>query len=213
MRTINEIVVHHSAVAQSIPMINLLKSFNNNHKIRLHDRYKQPVSRSEYPHIAYHCIISKDDWRWVRDFDLPGYHASNYRVNLESVGICVNGSFDVDTPNQYQLKELEQRILDLKKNFPTITKVSAHRDYANKVCPGDNMTQDIIDHLDKLVRGETHTIYTSNMKPFMEEPEWAQEALIWAEKNNISNLERLDDKITRREAIVLMHRAAKLMVK
>lgn len=150
MREITEIVVHHSAVPRDIPMENLLKSFNRTHKERLYKVYGQPVSTGMYPHVAYHYIVASDSYTAVRGHEFVGYHASNINANKRSIAICLNGNFDKEDPNEYQLDILDKIVRDLKKQYPSIEKVSGHRDYANKTCPGKRFKQSWIDDLNSI---------------------------------------------------------------
>jgi len=155
MREITKIVIHHSLTPRDQDIETAMASFDRNHKVRLYEEYQQPISNSEYKYIAYHyCIGGDGTVRAGRSLDVPGYHASNYAVNLESIGICLLGNFDKERPTKEQIEALKNLVKDMKREFPAIDEVSGHRDYASKSCPGDNFDQDIIDDLNKLLNGE-----------------------------------------------------------
>lgn len=152
MRTINEIVVHHSITPRDQDVKRAAASFNRTHKKRLHDgqRIPQPLGGTDWPHIAYHYIIGGDGTVLsTRNLSVLGYHASNWRVNQESIGICLTGNFDKEEPSQNQLDALEDLIKGLKEEFPAIKKISGHRHYASKTCPGKNFTDDMIADLNE----------------------------------------------------------------
>lgn len=161
MRTINEIVIHHAAATQH-DITKILPSFDRTHKERLTDppSINQPLGGGDYPNIAYHYIITPTEETRVRSLAVEGYHASNYQVNLQSIAICLSGNLDTENPTESQLRMLEARILKLKKEFPEIKKVSGHRHYSNKTCPGLNFPEAEIKRLDGLIRGEEEPKYT-----------------------------------------------------
>lgn len=173
---IDEVVVHHAAVPQLVTLGNALKSFNRTHKARLHDaipNWPQPISSGPYPHIAYNAIIDQfGNIGVARSFDDMGYHASNIKVNRKSIGVCLIGNFDSETPTEAQYEALEKYVIETKKKIPTLKKVSAHRHYARKTCPGTNFPESHIEHLDRLVKGEVAPMM--NDESILEKPpQWA----------------------------------------
>jgi len=177
MRNINEIVVHHGAVSQH-DMSKILRSFDNNHKKRLTTppNIRQPLGGGDTPHIAYHYIITPDETRSARSLAIEGYHASNYKVNLESIGICLSGNFDVEKPTDSQVSQLHDLIRKLKQEFPDIKKVTGHRNYAAKSCPGRNFTDAMI--------AECNDVLLSRNQ---ELPEWKEKAMLWGMEEGITN--------------------------
>lgn len=154
MRNITKIVVHHSFTPRDMHITRAIASFNANHKTRLFDTFKQPLSGvhgSEY--VAYHIVISgAGEAYFARLFEAVGYHAGNYQTNLESIGICLLGNFDEESPSTEQLAILNSIIRDLKKQFPTISEVTGHRHWDHsKSCPGWNFTDDMIQGLNDIV--------------------------------------------------------------
>lgn len=126
-RKINKVVIHHSAVSQS-DIQKVIRSFDQNHK-RLHT-----TKNGFWFHIAYHYIIG-EKWEIMqtRPLDEAWFHASNRKVNNESIGICLVGDFDKTTPNKVQYKRLNQLLIDLSKQY-TFT-IHYHKEYAKKTCP------------------------------------------------------------------------------
>lgn len=112
MRTIDKVVIHHTAVVQP-DLDTLLTSVNRNHAQRLH-----PESNDLGYHIAYHYIIGVDGTVvQTRGLHEVGYHASNLSINQTSIGIGLSGNFDIQEPTdaQYQacmelINTVEQQI-------------------------------------------------------------------------------------------------------
>lgn len=138
MRKIRKVVVHHSAVKQ--PNINkLITSIERRHKNVL----EQKPDRN-WSYVAYHYIIGVNgEIKQTRDEASIGYHASNRRVNQESLWIMLSGNFDVGKPSERQLKSLYKLIrrLDRRYNFT----IHFHRDFVNKSCPWKLFEMEMLD--------------------------------------------------------------------
>lgn len=136
MRKITKIVLHHSLTSQSLDFFKTLSSFENTHKERLGKKYGQPVSDTNYPNIAYHYVISTDGLSAkTRNLEDVGYHASNISVNKESIGICLQGNLDYETPTEAQYTTLRGLIKMLRGKHGDLT-LHEHKEYAKKTCPG-----------------------------------------------------------------------------
>jgi hypothetical protein len=137
MRKINEIIIHHSATKDSGTV-----SWG---AIR---RYH--VQEQKWLDIGYHFGIelvsdvvgSQYEILVGRPLAMAGAHTTGHNAN--TIGICMVGDFDYDPPPKAQLDRLKKLIQDLKTVFPSIQKVSFHRDYAFKTCPGKFFTKDLI---------------------------------------------------------------------
>lgn len=150
MRKITKICVHHSLTPRDLAIEKSLSSFNNSHRLRLTG---MTHSGTNWPHIAYHYIISGEgDVVETRLLEKIGWHASNWNVNRESIGICLTGNFDVEAPSKEQRAQLERLIRKLKKQFPAIESVHGHREFARKTCPGANFTDEYIRELNGLLK-------------------------------------------------------------
>lgn len=138
-RLISEIVVHHSITPRDQTLAKSIASFDYNHSVRLH-----PEKNKLGYHVAYHYVIGgKGDWKQTRAEDEIGFHASNLTVNKRSIGICLVGNFDVESPSPSQLWALRDIIKAIKgRHF--IKEVSGHRKYAKKSCPGVHLTDKMI---------------------------------------------------------------------
>ena len=142
MRTINKIVIHHSLTSRTQDVKKAISSFNRTHKERLH-----PETNGCGLHIAYHYIIGNNgEIEKTRPESEVGYHASNIKVNKESIGICFVGDFDKDFPSQKQIESVITLCQDICLRYK-ITEVEGHRKYAKKSCPGLNISDDFIHSL------------------------------------------------------------------
>lgn len=155
---IKKIVLHHSITPRDFDIDKSISSFNNTHKERLH-----PQENSLGYHIAYHYVIW---WLWdviqTRGIDEVWYHASNWKVNNESVGICLTGNFDEEKPNEKQLKALWNLLLELENEHDGVN-IHFHNEFSSKSCPWTNLTVDIIEPYLKRLKPDTiSTIYRQN---------------------------------------------------
>lgn len=132
-----KIVIHHTAVTQ--PDLNkLITSMNNSHKARFNR--KKGYEWSEY--VQYHFVIWVDgEVRKLAPLKEVLYHASNYEINQQSIGVVLSWNFDKDKPTQAQYGALLRLIWEYK--LP----VSYHRDYTAKTCPWNNFDYDIVSKL------------------------------------------------------------------
>ena len=135
MREINEIIVHCTATrADWWPSRSTTQKVN---EVR-----KWHVEGNGWSDIGYHYLIDRDGTiAEGRPVETAGAHTRGHNSN--SVGISLfggHGSTKTDafsdnfTPEQ--AVALQNLIERLKTEYPTITKVSGHNEYANKACPG-----------------------------------------------------------------------------
>jgi len=160
MRTINEIIIHHSWTRdQELSDFEAIKRFHTSWRyegnIITEDEAKQLIEKGKkvtkpWSDIGYHYIIEKDltafnkadQFLNVEDYVVKvgrplnqgGAHTVGH--NSKSIGICVVGNFDKNRPNESQLLLLKMLIRYLKDKFGDL-KISYHREYASyKSCPG-----------------------------------------------------------------------------
>jgi len=142
MRKITKIVVHHSVTPRDLPLAQQVKSFDRTHKARLH-----PNANKYNLHIAYHIVIAGDgSYQKTRGVNEIGYHAGNWAVNKESIGICLCGNFDIEKPSKEQIDTLNKILIELCESYKLKEdKIIFHRDVVSyKTCPGLNFTRDYI---------------------------------------------------------------------
>ena len=101
--------------------------------------------------VGYQYFIRKDGERqkgreeWVR-----GAHCWGY--NGQSIGVCMEGNFDVEVPTYEQILEFLNLSTYIMKKYPIITpdKIRGHRECrSRKTCPGTNISCDRIRQLVK----------------------------------------------------------------
>ena len=127
MRAIDEIIIHCSATAEG-------KDFKAADIRRWH------VQGNGWQDIGYHFVIDLDCTVEVgRPVSKQGAHCSGH--NKTTIGICyvgwcaADGKTPKDTRTEAQRRSLRGLVTVLRSCFPTIRKVSGHREYANKACP------------------------------------------------------------------------------
>jgi len=96
--------------------------------------------------IGYHAGIELVSDRYEillgRPFSKIGAHTQGQ--NRDSIGICMVGNFDFDSPPEAQWLLTSQLIRDLMKIFKISThQVYGHREFASyKSCPGNSIDPD-----------------------------------------------------------------------
>ncbi len=139
------LVIHHSLTKKS-PSPKTWEAVNRYHKTK----FNFPSSLGLY--IGYHYWI-EDSGRIIQarlDTDV-GAHCKEQSMNFKSLGICLEGNFDIEIPNPVQIYALR----DLMKKLCATYKIPKenimfHRDYATyKSCPGLKMKRDFIRKLIK----------------------------------------------------------------
>lgn len=191
-RNITEVVIHHSVTPASQTLAKSLASFDANHK-RL-TAQGQPESGTEWRNIGYHYVVHATEGVANSRLDhIIGYHASNWEANKRSIGICLVGNFDQEYPSEAHIRAVSDLIKGLVGRYPNVNKVSAHREYSKKSCPGKNISDMIIESFQKLVNQDKLT-------------DWQRRALRWAVSSRISNGERPLEPITRVETMELLRK-------
>ena len=190
---IKYICIHHSVTPRDLPLEKSVSSFNNSHKARLH-----PEANSKGLHVAYHYVIAGDGEKAeTRGLNEIGYHASDWDMNVESIGICVTGNFDEEKPSKAQMDTLRKLLRWLCKEFdidPSF--IISHRDVegVTKSCPGKNLhilMDDIRDSIDAAM----------NISP------WAEEAWEFCLDHEIlSDQSMPQSNLTKEEMAVMLHR-------
>lgn len=139
MRALNEIIVHCSATRAD-----WMQGQSIGAKVAEIKRWhtaKPPVGRG-WNDIGYHFLIDRDGTVAAgRPLGTIGAHVQGH--NTGTIGICLlggHGSSKNDDPRDnftdLQLTSLRGRIKLLMEQYPTITKISGHNQYAAKACPG-----------------------------------------------------------------------------
>lgn len=139
--------------------------------------------------IGYHLFIRKDGTVYRgRPIDTIGAQCQGYNHN--SVGVCLEGNYDVEQIPTTQADVLVEVLCYLHKMHPA-AKVIKHRDVYQTSCPGANFREELLK---------------------MEQPHWAEEYFKYLNDNGVEiKEERFDDKITRGEVFALLARLLKTL--
>ena len=134
MREIDEIIIHATATNPSWMVNNPVDDV-------VAEIRRWHVEERKWSDIGYHAVIQRDGAvGYGRPVERTGAHVGGR--NKTTIGVSLvggrggiaDGEFsDNFTPEQEAA--LRQLIEDYKNQFPSITKVSGHNEYASKACP------------------------------------------------------------------------------
>lgn len=152
MNNVKYIIIHHSATkdGQTVDWEAITRyhtSWRYNGQIisalKAEELINKGVKGVESPwrDIGYHWGIEIVNNEVVvmqgRPETMAGAHTTQQGMNSKSLGICVVGNYDLVAPSDDVMLALAN--LCAKKLIQyglTIDRIKAHRDYANKTCPG-----------------------------------------------------------------------------
>ena len=135
MRTIKKIVIHHTASGRDITTLEMVDAW---HKARWAD-FKSSLGFW----VGYHYLIGANWIKQTRSDQEDGAHTLGF--NTDSIGICLTGNFETETPNQYQIDELRKLVLGLLGQYGLAEKdIYLHRDLTATACPGKNITKEFL---------------------------------------------------------------------
>lgn len=137
-RKIKEIIIHHSATPRDQTLENSVASFDKNHWPNGRSIILHKTKNALNYYISYHYVIAWDGrYKKTRMWDEVGYHASNLKVNKESIWICLTWNFDIEKPSKAQYESLNKIIAEIKFAYPNAT-IHWHNEYVKKSCPWHN---------------------------------------------------------------------------
>lgn len=125
MREITEIIVHSTATPKGM-----------NATAQDIDRWHR---QRGFDCIGYHYVILRNGQiERGRSVELAGAHCKGHNSN--TIGVAYVGGLNenkqsADTRTGAQQIALHVLLRDLVKQYPTIRKISGHRDYCNTACP------------------------------------------------------------------------------
>jgi len=134
MRPINEIIVHCTDTRP-----NWWADRTSTEKVAEVRRWH--MEERNWSDIGYHYLIDRDGTVVEgRPLDRVGAHVKDH--NTGTVGISLFGGHGgtatddfLDNFTEDQERALSNLILKLQNDYPAITKISGHNQYANKACP------------------------------------------------------------------------------
>lgn len=134
MRPINEIIVHCAATKNE-----WMEGRKTSEKV---NEIRKWHKNQGWNDIGYHFLIDRDGTvANGRDVSLVGAHVSGH--NTGTIGVCLIGGYYSKEKDPFlknytvaQEKALKDLLAKLKKQYPAITKITGHNQYAAKACPG-----------------------------------------------------------------------------
>ena len=115
-----EIVYHHTGSSKSTP-----EQINEMHK------------NEGWNGIGYYFYIRKDGEIYRgRPEEVIGSHV--YGRNRDTIGICLEGNFEVENPTESQIQSLVKLSTDMVIKYD-IKNIEGHRDLNQTLCPGKNL--------------------------------------------------------------------------
>lgn len=190
MRTIKQIIIHHSATDPNWTIDKSEDVIASSHKTT----FNNPDSFGNQP--QYHYMVSLDGTsRNTRDTESVGWHCGNLEVNKVSLGICLLNDFRF---NQLQTPQRSRLVILLKdlvaKYNITRDNIKCHRDIVATQCPV--IPQETIESI-------LDEVYMDNVS------DWAIESWQKAKAKGIVK-DNPKDTITKEQLIVLLDRAGLL---
>lgn len=140
MRHIDEIIIHCSDTPpnwrEDEPVLQQVAEVRRWH-----------VEENGWSDVGYHYLVGRNGKTFEgREIRRIGAHTKGHNAN--SIGIMLFGgkgsSADDnfrDNYTQEQNNALRKLIAELRQQYPTITKVSGHNEYAARACPGFSVTR------------------------------------------------------------------------
>ena len=131
------LIIHHSATDRDTTTFASVKAYH--------------ISKG-WGDIGYHYFITPSMCHSGRGEDVVGAHCIADGMNFKSLGICLAGNFENETPTDWQVNRLKQLIKELQNKYNIPNKnILAHREVsgAATACCGKNLLPIIIE-----IRGE-----------------------------------------------------------
>jgi len=170
------IIVHHSGGLRDNPLADTSHhTFNDVDTWHRHDPNVWLGEYSSLGHaIGYHYFIEKDGkiTQGRADTD-EGAHCKGH--NIDSIGICLAGNFDVTFPTKEQAESLKGLLSKKTTEYKISTdNVIPHRHFASKSCYGRNLS-------DTWARDLLKPVYVSSCAIEKEEIKNLKQTLSWYE--------------------------------
>jgi len=123
------VVIHHSASSMDTTYDQIESWHRNNWGIL-------PGSNRA---TGYHFVIRKDGYRNTQPIELVGAHCNSGSYNnTNSIGVCVCGNFENDTPTAEHFRYLNEIYSLITAKYGKL-KIVGHRDSGSTACPGRNL--------------------------------------------------------------------------
>ena len=146
-KVLEYIVIHHTASTAK----ETVEQIHNFH-----------INNNGWAGIGYHFYIRKDGTVYKgRDEKYAGAHCVDY--NSISLGICLEGNFEIEKPTDSQLKSLSELLQHLKQKYGNV-QVVGHRDLNATACPGKNLYSKLGSVIANAKKDEYVKVFMSNNK-------------------------------------------------
>ena len=146
-KVLEYIVIHHTASTAK----ETVEQIHNFH-----------INNNGWAGIGYHFYIRKDGTIYKgRDEKYAGAHCVDY--NSISLGICLEGNFEIEKPTDSQLKSLTELLQHLKQKYGNV-QVVGHRDLNATACPGKNLYSKLGSVIANAKKDEYVKVFMSNNK-------------------------------------------------
>lgn len=195
MNIVKNIIIHHSLVSYN-KNADQFDAINEYHKRKWNGKTKSSLGF----YGGYHYQISKlGDVKRYRKENETGAHCSQKLMNYRSIGICLDGNFDIEEPTQEQCRSLYKLIKELQDIYGVPDgNVYPHRHFATyKSCWGSLLPHDILGYLDLRL----------TKKPQVSD--WALEAVDAAKKAGITNWDNPQELVNNNTLYHIFHKLGK----
>lgn len=146
--TPKKIIVHHSGDADRADQFAKINEY--------HKSLEFPQSSLGY-YIGYHYLINREGTlTQCRDESDEGAHCKG--LNFASIGVCLEGNFNIEQPTEAQKKSLGNLLVELcEKYFLDVMDIYPHRAFRNTDCYGNSLDNNwarilYLDYKDKDLR-------------------------------------------------------------
>ena len=195
--TPQNLIIHHSITPRDLDPNKTEASIERNHKER-----GFPLSSLGW-HVGYqYMIFGNGEVRQYRKDTEEGAHCKEQSMNFKSIGICLIGDFDKETPSNKQIQSLKELMQHKLLSFGISSdKIFPHRKFAinsatglpYKSCYGNKLPDDWAKQL--INQGE-HMILVEEKGTFYLEGELGYHGINGVEYLNM--LRKITDKVEHR---------------
>lgn len=129
----NKIIVHHSAAVDPTPQFDAINQWHKDRDFLL-------SSLGFY--VGYHYVIEKSgELRTAKNENEEGCHTIGQ--NLQSIGICLAGNFDIEIPTNEQIATLGDMLVSITGRYMLDPhEIYPHRAFQQKDCYGTRLGDD-----------------------------------------------------------------------
>jgi len=145
-KVLEYIVIHHTASTAK----ETVEQIHNFH-----------INNNGWAGIGYHFYIRKDGTIYRgRPEKYVGAHCENY--NSVSLGICLEGNFEIEKPTEKQIQSVTDLVKYLRKKYGDF-KLVGHRDLNATACPGQYLYSQLLS-IDANANEKFVKVFMSNNK-------------------------------------------------